>query len=813
MRDQRYAVERARQEGAPLADDLGQPATYDDIVANTPPATAYDDWNNAVVSRVGNIDVTKLDTPEDIGQALKIANDIGGGFDAARRGQISHAETRALAEQRGMSVDELLSRRRGQALNAEEAYTARVLLSKSATELGNIARRVQRAGDDPGSEVLADFRKALLRHTAIQEQVAAATAEAGRALQAFRMTADNRDIPGRVLEEFVGGAGGRTRLKDAANAILDLEADPANLNRFIEKASKPRFRDKMIELWINGLLSGPQTHAVNILSNSLTSLAQIPEHAAAAVLGGARRAFKAGADDRVTASEVGARAIGMLQGTKEGAREFARALRTGEARDFISKVEDQGQRSISGLKGEVIRLPTRFLTAEDELFKGIARRMELTGLAMRNAQAEGLKGDALRTRAAELLENPTDDMMQAALDYGRYVTFQSPPGTIVAPVSRFTQDNVAAKLILPFTRTPGNLFKFAVERSPAAPMLKEWRKDFAAGGAKRDLAIARAMVGSGFGAAFAEMAANGQITGSPPSDANKYRQLVASGWQPYSVKIGDTYYSYRRLDPFALTIGAAADMATLGDGMTENERQEGAGLIVASIMGNLSDKTWLSGVSSLIEALRDPEQSADDFVKRLVGSAVPTGSAQVARLIDPTMRETPDTMSYIQSRIPGLSDNLLPRRDMWGQPVVSQGGVGPDIVSPIWTSKETGDPIIDALLADDLKLGKLSKKVGNRKLSDAEYNQYQAIAGPQLQNDIAALLASPEWGSLDREDKQDALDKTAKASREIARALLSGGKGADKDKLPPLPLGFEMAPIPEGFELEPHQSAYEMNRR
>src|SRR3546814_8419855 len=96
------------------------------------------------------------------------------------------------------------------------------------------------------------------------------------------MAADSRDVPGRVLSELVNAGGGSGRLKDAANAIVDLEADPANLNRFIEKASKPRFRDKLVELWINSLLSGPQTHVVNMLSNTLTSIAQIPEHAAAA---------------------------------------------------------------------------------------------------------------------------------------------------------------------------------------------------------------------------------------------------------------------------------------------------------------------------------------------------------------------------------------------------------------------------------------------------------------------------------------------------------------------------------------------------
>src|SRR3546814_1146159 len=70
-RDQRFAVERAKQEGAPLADDMGEPATFDDIIANSPPAHAYDDWTNTVVSKVGNIRVDKLESPQDIGQALK----------------------------------------------------------------------------------------------------------------------------------------------------------------------------------------------------------------------------------------------------------------------------------------------------------------------------------------------------------------------------------------------------------------------------------------------------------------------------------------------------------------------------------------------------------------------------------------------------------------------------------------------------------------------------------------------------------------------------------------------------------------------
>src|SRR5690606_30828451 len=241
----------------------------DRLTAYMSPTTAYDDWTNAMVSTVGNIRVGKLDSPQDSGQARKVADNVAGGFDAARRGRISHAETQALAQDLGMTADDLLARRKGQAFSAEEAYAARAILAKSGNELVNMAKRLRSLGDDPGSEALATFRKALVRHAAIQEQVSGMTAEAGRALSAFRMSADSRDIPGRVLEGLANAGGGSGRLKDAAERIIDLERDPANLNRFVEKVSKPTFSERAQEIWYNFLLSGPQTHAVNILSNTM----------------------------------------------------------------------------------------------------------------------------------------------------------------------------------------------------------------------------------------------------------------------------------------------------------------------------------------------------------------------------------------------------------------------------------------------------------------------------------------------------------------------------------------------------------------
>src|SRR3546814_7171537 len=170
-----------------------------------------------------------------------------------------------------MTADDLLRRRQGQALNAEQALAARRIFRASGDGLGNLAKRVKGGSD----ENLAACRQAWVRHVAIQEQVSGMTAEAGRALQSFRMIADSRDaVRHRIIEGVITGGGGRDKLADIAEKLSELE-DPEAINAFARHAMKARTRDKLNEIWVNALLSGPKTHAVNIASNDLTSLCKI----------------------------------------------------------------------------------------------------------------------------------------------------------------------------------------------------------------------------------------------------------------------------------------------------------------------------------------------------------------------------------------------------------------------------------------------------------------------------------------------------------------------------------------------------------
>jgi hypothetical protein len=719
--------------------------------------------------KAANIRLDKIDGTAEIRNALKAAAESMEGFDEARRGVVTHEETQKLANEMDMPVDQLLARRKGQAFNAHELFAARAMLVASADNLVELAEKA-----DGGSDAdLIAFRRAWVRHVAIQEQVSGLTAEAGRALNQFKLLAKGgADLNARMMKELIETHGGREDAEGVARAILGLSGDPARMNRFARNAMKPTWRDKLYELWINGLLSGPATHVVNAVSNTLTAVGQLPEYALASGIGKARSLSKPDTD-RILRSEVGARAAAMISGTKEAARLAAEALRTGEGSDVMSKIEARTQRAISGKKGEIVRIPSRLLIASDEFYKGVARRMELAAQAAKMATKEGLTGDAYKARVAELVAEPTDDMIEQAMDFARYSTFQRPLGEKGRAISNLVNKIPGMRLIVPFMRTPANIFKFAIERTPAAPILKEVRDDLAAGGPRRDLAMARIMLGTGVMITAMAMAAAGALTGGDPDDDDARRLLRAKGWQPYSVKIGDTYYSYQRLDPIATVLGLSADLLGQHEDMSDAEREKAFGNIFKAVLGQLKNKTFLSGIGDLLNAIDDTDRFGPQFIGRLAGTIVPTGVAQVANALDPTVRDVRSVPERIQSRIPGLSDNLMPKRDIFGRVITREGGVGPDVMSPFWTARDQRDSVVAELLRAGVNVNVPSRRVGGVELTAEQYDEYQALAGRFLRNGSERLVASRKWEAADAERKGEIFDRLKNGARKAARAALA----------------------------------------
>jgi len=756
-----------------LDDEFGIPPQPSPAVARAAEADLTlraPDEPRAPDARAGNLLLNKFDSTLDVATVLEAADTAAGGFAEARRAPQSFAQTEALAEQLGMTADELLKRPNGTAFNAEQSQAARSLLVASAEKVDAIAAKIAERGD-PGEDLLNEFRDTVLRHVAIQEQVAGVVAEAGRALGILRNRASSVNITADMLDAMMAGKGPAGMQRAARNIIEAGKKNPRERAKAIEKAYRATGFDVFLEYWYNAILSGPYTHLYNVMSTGANVLNNLPVTATAAAIGAGKKLTGAqwGAErDRVLGSEVYARGVGLLTGAVDGARAFGTTLRTGAVSDNVDRLDTQVRRAIPGPLGSVIRTPSRLLSAEDEFFKATARRMQLNAISLRMAHAEGLRGDAMTARAAELAKNPTEYLSAEADNFARYLTFQTELGAGGRGILRVLDAWPASRIVVPFVRTPINLMKTTVEHSPFAPLLSEWRADVKAGGARADVALAKMAVGMGYGMAIATAAGYGMVTGAAPADKTERGALEASGWKPFSIRVGDQYIDYRRMDPFSSILGIAA---TLGQPQTPHGKPvDLASAFVSGFLGQLTDKTFLTGLSDFVSAASDETGSKlEAWVKRFGGSFVPAAASQTAQIIDPSKRVTETLADTMQSRIPGMSQDLPAQRDILGDPLRT--------FSPITPVED--DRAAAAIVSTGARIGQLGKTLQDRKLTGQEYDAYERLAGQYLREGIENWIDTPDWLEMDDAGRRELIEDLADEAREDARKELDLDRPAE----------------------------------
>lgn len=676
-----------------------------------------------------NINLNRLESEEDIQTLIdKVAEADAPNINQARRQKINNEELPKLADDLGMSVEDLLARKEGQAFNAEQILAARKILVASAENLINLAKRAAN-----GSDVeIAVFRRAMAQHRAIQNQVSGMTAEAGRALQQFNVVAKSGAEQAKAIEEMLSASGGREMSQTMAKMISEID-DPRVMGKAIKDMNKATTMDMLYEAWINGLLSSPTTHMVNIMSNMVTTILAVGERHVASMIG-----------KNIEAGEATAQMVGMLEGSIDGLRLAWHTIKTGEPQDVLEKVEVAQRVAISaenlnasGMAGRFVdfigafvRLPGRMLSAGDAFFKSVGYRMELHALAHRKAMREGLKGEEYAKRKVEIMENPPKNIRMAAVDASRYQTFTNELGDFGKGLERIRNSSGIARVVVPFLRTPVNIMSYAFERTPLAPLRKQFRDDVKKGGPERDMALAKMITGSTIMATAGMMAASGHITGAGPVDRKMKNLMRANGWQPYSIKVGDKYYAYNRLDPVGALIGLAADVTEITGQTTDAGADEIAAAAVLSVVQNMASKTYMSGVMDMFDALfsssTDPEAKnwkLNNYIQRLGGSAVPAMVTAIERQLSPEMSATYSILDTIKSRIPGYSKDLPPRRNMFGDIIYLEGGIGPDMLSPMYVSTDRKDPVITEMIEQGASISMPLKVMGEVELDPLQYDR------------------------------------------------------------------------------------------
>lgn len=664
--------------------------------------------------------------------------------------------------------------------NAIDAAAGDMLLSLRAEHLGKVSRQASRTGS---KEDLARFQLFSAEFALMQGKVHGVRSETARALNIAKARPDLLRHRDRTINSILEAAGGQENLLRTAELIAALD-DPAAIKQFMKQKWTPTWWDRVMEVWINGLLSNPATHAKNILgTRAFDDIVQNLDTLVAAGLGKLQ-----GRTDRVYAGEVAAGLYAEMRALPEALALAKAAYLTEQSPFGRGKIEGVRQAISHPLGKHFFRQPGRALFGEDIFAKVLAYRKKLAQLAYRQASQEGVSSARKSARIEEILQNPPREIELAAFDYADYVTFTRKAGPMAQAVMKLvdSMDIMGAKplkMILPFIRTPAQLLDVAIEHSPAAVFLKDFQTAWKEGGAARDIAVARMAVGSGALATAFLLAGAGMITGAGPGDPKEMEMWRNGGsplrpgvkWQPNSLWTGDTYgyVSFAGLDPIALPLGLAATFVETGERASKDEQETIFGKLLGAFLKNVTSKTWLQGLSDAIEVANDPDRYGPQWVRRMGGSVVPAGVAQIARQVDPTLRETKTVMDAVRSRVPGWSKTLSPRINVKGEEIELGGALGPDIFSPFYQAGggRTG-PVARELTKLGVSIGPASERINGHRLTARQLEEYRKDAGARVWARLEHVVSAPGWAKLTPDRKEDRVRRAISFERKHAAMRL-----------------------------------------
>jgi hypothetical protein len=191
---------------------------------------------------------------------------------------------------------------------------------------------------------------------------------------------------------------------------------------------------------------------------------------------------------------------------------------------------------------------------------------------------------------------------------------------------------------------------------------------------------------------------------------------------------------------------------------------------------NILDESFMRGPAELIEALEDPGRYGERYIQNFLSSFVPysVGMAQMARASDPYSRQARTVMDSIKAKVPGLSETLLPRRDIWGEPIPNMRGVGPPGLTAIWAQHVSSDPVNQAMMNLGIFPAAPERKIRNVELTDQEYDDFTRIAGRMTKMRLDAIARSADFQTWPNHIKRAQIEETIRQCREAARGAIMG---------------------------------------
>ena len=625
---------------------------------------------------------------------------------------------------------------------------------------------------------------------------------------------------------------------DAAPPLFDV-SDPiqvAQAARVLHAIDAAGF-DMATEYWVNSVLSGPLTQGANIIGNTANTAWDFTF-----------KRFGEAALNRLTYGDANAPQLGefkhMLRATQPAmARAWRNALRTWTAEspmfendvlnqqlDLAGDFEKGGgtRTAIPGKLGQTVRIPGRLLMATDDFFKSYIATVEAAAQGYRIAKNEGLTGDKLEARIAGLVNLPGSAAWIAAVSKAQELTFQEkhegkPAGRLLQLAGTAREFDVGhgvkpLRFVLPFVRTPFNIFAQGLRQSPAGMAALLAR--FAEAG------FYKIKNGKPVGETYAHADQVKHLTeqliawtavallyaGAAGDDDDEDKPVLITGSVPYkdpgtnalaqraatpafSIRAGGTIISYARIEPLATMLGTTID--TIRGTKTGKKDGQGsvgslmaaAGQILPSLVNQAEEKTFLRGLGDLVSAAKGERKGERaQYIANWLASWVPNLVRQPLAKLDPFVRDRSGDFSE------RLASAIVPQAaqakvDVYGEKIKQPGLAAWRALVPITVRQAPDVARVDRLLVNwnqahpetdyaPLPLTRtirLNAKTA-RQLTGAELSDYSIRAGR-----MAATILRPMALNVEKPTAAD-LERVKKAfstARTITRRQMFGATAVE----------------------------------
>ena len=613
-------------------------------------------------------------------------------------------------------------------------------------------------------------------------------------------------------------------INDAPEGMPKQEAMGRFSKYMVDKSGLPA-KDLPIAIYYSNILSGINTQVVNVVDTSLNVLHEVNSmalsnpKAAAQIYAGLVRGLGEGRYDSLVALSEGRRITSgkfaespdILEASNFGTKGGVPIAAAGPVSRLAKKVVESPVAKPMNAYKYVMRVmaasdTTMFRAAEEARAGLLAYRLaESTGVKRAKLRAEadsilgfdrlpefreqatreGYSGAKAEARATELMiQSRPEALREDAANFAGVTTYNHEPagmlGYFANQMGKASNEYPVLKLFVPFTRIVANVTNRGLANTPwGYRRALAGGKDALTGDAKQQ-ALVRATAGTAAMVGIGVMSANGIITlhGAGPSNPDKKRQLQSAGWKPYSIQIGDKYFTYT-YSPIGLGLSV---MGNYLDSQQYNELGQKDAMTrtaysVSRIGSTVFNQSFLSGMSNLFEILSgNPGKTISSlknfFASTVTGATTPTLLRDVNGIFDPAARKSDNIAQDMVRNIPVARLALKPTLNAYGEPVIPSRNR--------FFSQQKEDPAWKIVVEKNLRLPIPDDSV----FRDAEDGyEYSKDAGQNLKRyvvkNLARLRAAPP------EAAQDDITRAARNIFDEARARTISRGGVRREKKRP----------------------------